>query len=100
MSIYANMDVSVINELPPGRVPIQTSMVAISARNKLIKRVETAIKKDSLVYWICPLVEESETLDLSSVNERFDTLKESLGDKNVALMHGKLSNDKKKRSYI
>ena len=89
MSIYANMDVSVINELPPGRVPIQTSMVAISARNKLIKRVETAIKKDSLVYWICPLVEESETLDLSSVNERFDTLKESLGDKNVALMHGK-----------
>ena len=75
MSIYANMDVSVIDELPPGRLPIETSMVAISARDKLIKRVEKAIKKDSLVYWICPLVEESETLDLSSVNERFDTLK-------------------------
>ena len=57
MSIYANMDVSVIDELPPGRLPIETSMVAISARDKLIKRVEKAIKKDSLVYWICPLVE-------------------------------------------
>ena len=98
MSIYANMDVSVIDELPPGRLPIQTSMVAISARDKLIKRVEKAIKKDSLVYWICPLVEESETLDLSSVNERFDTLKESLGEKNVALMHGKLSNREKKEA--
>ena len=100
MSIYANMDVSVIDELPPGRLPIETSMVAISARDKLIKRVEKAIKKDSLVYWICPLVEESETLDLSSVNERFDTLKESLGEKNVALMHGKLSNGEKKEAIF
>ncbi|MFL2727418.1 MAG: ATP-dependent DNA helicase RecG [Gammaproteobacteria bacterium] len=95
MSIYANMDVSVIDEMPPGRQPIITSMLSMQSKENLISRTREAITKDSLIYWICPLVEESETLDLSSVTQTHETLCDEFGEDKVGLVHGKLSKDSK-----
>jgi ATP-dependent DNA helicase RecG len=95
MSVYANMDVSVIDELPPGRKPIQTSCLPLSAKDKLIERISAAIKKDSKVYWICPLIEESENLDLNAVIETHEDLSEHFGQDKVGCLHGKLSALKK-----
>ena len=95
MSVYANMDVSVIDELPPGRKLIQTSCLPLSAKDKLIERISAAIKKDSKVYWICPLIEESENLDLNAVMETHEDLSEHFGQDKVGCLHGKLSALKK-----
>ncbi len=95
MSVYANMDVSVIDELPPGRKPIQTSCLPLSGKEKLIERIAAAIKKGSKVYWICPLIEESENLDLNAVMETHEDLSEHFGQDKVGCLHGKLSAIKK-----
>ena len=95
MSVYANMDVSVIDELPPGRKPIQTSCLPLSGKNKLIQRISSATKKGSKVYWICPLIEESENLDLNAVMETYEDLSMYFGQEKVGCLHGKLSAIKK-----
>ena len=89
------MDVSVIDEMPPGRQPIITSMLPMQSKENLISRTREAISKDSLIYWICPLVEESETLDLSSVTQTHEILCNEFGMDKVGLVHGKLSKDSK-----
>ena len=95
MSVYANMDVSVIDELPPGRKPIQTSCLPLSGKDKLIQRISSATKKGSKVYWICPLIEESENLDLNAVMETYEDLSIYFGQDKVGCLHGKLSSIKK-----
>ena len=95
MSVYANMDVSVIDELPPGRKPIQTSCLSLSGKDKLIEKISVATKKGSKVYWICPLIEESENLDLNAVMETYEDLTEHFGQEKVGCLHGKLSAIKK-----
>jgi ATP-dependent DNA helicase RecG len=95
MSVYANMDVSVIDELPPGRKPIQTSCLPLSGKDKLIERMLAATKKGSKVYWICPLIEESENLDLNAVMETYEDLSEHFSQEKVGCLHGKLSSNKK-----
>ena len=95
MSVYANMDVSVIDELPPGRKPIQTSCLSLSGKEKLIERISAAIKNGSKVYWICPLIEESEKIDLNAVMETYEDLSEHFGQDKVGCLHGKLSAAKK-----
>ena len=91
MSVYANMDVSIIDELPPGRKPIQTSCLPLSGKTKLIERIFAATKNGSKAYWICPLIEESENLDLNAVMESYEDLKEYFGEQKVGCLHGKLS---------
>ena len=95
MSVYANMDVSIIDELPPGRKPIQTSCLPLSGKDKLIERISAAIKNGSKVYWICPLIEESENLDLNAVMETYEDLSEHFSKEKVGCLHGKLSANKK-----
>jgi len=80
MSVYANMDVSIIDELPPGRKPIQTSCLPLSGKTKLIERIFAATKNGSKAYWICPLIEESENLDLNAVMESYEDLEEYFGE--------------------
>ena len=94
------MDVSVIDEMPPGRQPIITSMLSMQSKENLISRTKEAISKDSLIYWICPLVEESETLDLSSVTQTHEILCDEFGEDKVGLVHGKLSKDSKMKRLI
>ena len=66
MSYYADLDVSTLDELPPGRTPIVTKVVSDSRRDEVIERIRGQLAQERQVYWVCPLIEESEALDLSN----------------------------------
>ena len=89
MSIYAHMDVSVVDELPPGRSPIITTLLAKQNIDQLLNRVTSAVNADSKIYWVCPLIEESE-LDLTNVEEREKELLNHLPQSMIAKLHGKM----------
>jgi len=91
------MDVSVIDELPPGRKPIRTSCLPLSGKAKLIERILNASKNGSKAYWICPLIEESENLDLNAVMETYEDLSDYFGEDEVGCLHGKLSPSEKQK---
>ncbi len=90
MSYFADLDVSVIDELPPGRTPIQTRLVADSRRGEILERIRAAVQDGAQAYWVCPLIEESETLQLKTAVETFETLSASLPDVRVGLVHGRM----------
>jgi ATP-dependent DNA helicase RecG len=96
LTYFGDMDVSELREKPAGRQPIDTRAVADSRLNEVIDAVGRAVKAGKLVYWICPLVEESETVDLTDAEQRFDSLKARFGDK-VGLVHGKMRGLEKDR---
>ncbi len=90
MSYYADLDVSVIDELPPGRTPVITKLVTQSRHAEVVERVRAAVAQGRQVYWVCPLIEESETLDLQTAIDAFDSLSAELADLRVGLIHGRL----------
>ena len=87
---YGDMDVSVLDEKPPGRKPIQTAMVSTGRMDEVIERLRAAIAEGRQCYWVCPLVDESETLDLTAAEERFKRLRAVLGEEVVGLVHGQM----------
>jgi ATP-dependent DNA helicase RecG len=89
MTYYADLDVSVIDELPPGRTPIVTRLVNDARRDEVIERVHRAAEGRQ-VYWVCPLIEESEALQLQTAVETYETLVAALPDLRVGLVHGRL----------
>ena len=95
MSYYADLDVSVLDELPPGRTPIVTKLVAEVRREEVIRRVHDACVKGRQAYWVCPLIEESEALQLKTAEESYAMLAAALPDLAVGLVHGRLKNDVK-----
>jgi ATP-dependent DNA helicase RecG len=90
MTYYADLEVSVIDELPPGRSPIVTRAVDQNRRDEVIERVHAAAQEGRQVYWVCPLIEESEALQLQTATETYETLAAALPDLNVGLVHGRL----------
>ncbi|WP_236869803.1 ATP-dependent DNA helicase RecG [Candidatus Bandiella numerosa] len=86
---YGDMDVSIIKQKPKSNVPIVTSTLSKSKMDNLIEKIEVLMKRGERVYWVCPLIEESEKLQLSYVENSFKILQEKLGDK-VAMIHGKM----------
>ncbi|TWG85727.1 ATP-dependent DNA helicase RecG [Cupriavidus gilardii J11] len=90
MTYYADLDVSVIDELPPGRSPVVTRLVNDARRDEVIERVHHAAAQGRQVYWVCPLIEESEALQLQTAQETFETLAAALPDLAVGLVHGRL----------
>jgi ATP-dependent DNA helicase RecG len=90
MSYYADLDVSVIDELPPGRTPIVTKLISEERRNEILKRVHDACKQGNQAYWVCPLIEESEALQLATVNDTFTLMKEYFPDLKIGLVHGRM----------
>jgi len=90
MSYYADLDVSVIDELPPGRTPVRTRLLAESRRDELIERVREAAAAGRQVYWVCPLIEESEALELQTAIDTHARLSGELAPLNVGLVHGRL----------
>jgi ATP-dependent DNA helicase RecG len=90
MSYYADLDVSVIDELPPGRTPVITKLVTQSRHAEVVDRVRAAVAQGRQVYWVCPLIEESETLDLQTAIDAFESLSAELADLRVGLIHGRL----------
>ena len=91
MTYYADLDVSTIDELPPGRTPILTKLVSDARREEVIGRVREAALTGRQVYWVCPLIEESETLQLQTAVETYETLIAALPELNVGLVHGRLT---------
>jgi ATP-dependent DNA helicase RecG len=90
MSYYADLDVSVIDELPPGRTPIATKVVSEERREEVLARVRDACLEGRQAYWVCPLIEESEALQLKTALETFEHLTAALPEVVVGLVHGRM----------
>ncbi|MBS0427397.1 MAG: ATP-dependent DNA helicase RecG [Proteobacteria bacterium] len=91
MSYYADLDVSTLDELPPGRTPIVTKLVAEHRRDEVIERIRGQLEQGRQVYWVCPLIEESEAVDLRNATATRDELAEHLGDAvRVGLLHSRM----------
>lgn len=90
MSYYADLDVSVIDELPPGRTPIATKLVSDERRDEVLNRVRDACMGGSQAYWVCPLIEESEALQLQTATDTFANLRAIFPDLRVGLVHGRM----------
>ncbi len=95
MSYYADLDVSVLDELPPGRSPVTTKLVSEARREQIISRVHDACRGGRQAYWVCPLIEESETLQLKTAEETFARLAAELPDLCVGMVHGRLKSEEK-----
>ncbi|WP_126446233.1 ATP-dependent DNA helicase RecG [Sulfuricystis multivorans] len=95
MSYYADLDVSVIDELPPGRTPVLTKLVSATRRGEIIERVRALCRAGRQVYWVCPLIEESEALQLQTAQETFEHLSNELPELSIGLVHGRLKPDEK-----
>jgi ATP-dependent DNA helicase RecG len=101
MSYYADLDVSTLDELPPGRTPIVTRLVSESRRDELIERIRHQIDQGRQVYWVCPLIEESEAIDLTNATETHALLTEALNQPGsapvlVGLLHSRMPTADKK----
>jgi ATP-dependent DNA helicase RecG len=90
MTLFADLDVSTIDELPPGRTPVVTKLFADAKREAVIARIRDAVAQGQQVYWVCPLIEESETLDLRDATATHQQLREALPGYEVGLMHGRM----------
>ena len=90
MSFFADLDVSVIDELPPGRTPIKTRLVNNVRRAEVEGFVLNICRKGRQAYWVCPLIEESETLQLQTATETLEQLQAALPELNIGLVHGRM----------
>lgn len=90
MSIYADLDYSQIDELPPGRKPVTTSIIAETRRDNLIQRVAASCQEGGQVYWVCTLIDESEIMQCEAAETTFQTLQMQLPELSVALVHGRM----------
>ncbi|TCL09278.1 ATP-dependent DNA helicase RecG [Shimia isoporae] len=87
---YGDMDVSVLDEKPPGRQPITTALVSTGRMDEVVEHLRNAVAEGKQAYWVCPLVEESENVDFTAAEERFKHLRAALGEGVVGLVHGQM----------
>jgi ATP-dependent DNA helicase RecG len=90
MTLFADLDVSTIDELPPGRTPIVTKVFSDGKRDNVIRTIAEEVARGRQVYWVCPLIEESENLDLQNATATHQQLSEALPDQAVGLLHGRM----------
>jgi len=90
LSQYGDMDVSVLDEKPPGRSPVKTALVSTGRTDEVVEHLRRAIAEGRQAYWVCPLVEESEVSDLTAAEDRFRRLRATLGEGRVGLVHGQM----------
>jgi ATP-dependent DNA helicase RecG len=96
-SLYADLDVSVIDELPPGRKPIETVVVPESRRDEVVARVHGACRAGRQAYWVCSLIDPSEALDAQTATDTADALRAALPDLAIAMVHGRMKPQEKER---
>ena len=96
MSFFAHMDVSTIKELPGGRRPITTKVYLDDKRKQLLNLIDEHCKKNNQIYWVCPLIEESEFLDLETAKDTYQELEKYFINQKVGLIHGKMKAEEKK----
>ncbi|MCB1311109.1 MAG: ATP-dependent DNA helicase RecG, partial [Sedimentitalea sp.] len=92
---YGDMDVSVLDEKPPGRIPVKTAVVSAERIDEVVDHLRRAIAEGRQCYWVCPLVEESESVDLTAAEDRFRHLRAVLGEGVVGLVHGQMPGPEK-----
>jgi ATP-dependent DNA helicase RecG len=95
MTAYADLDVSVIDELPPGRTPIRTVVLQDTRRDEVVARIETACRSGRQAYWVCPLIDESEAVRYQAAEETAAALAAALPDVRIGLVHGRMPGAKK-----
>ena len=96
MTTYADMDYSVIDELPPGRTPIKTVVINNTRREEVVDRINSICDDEKAqVYWVCTLIEESEALQCQNAEETWELLKEALPNLKIGLIHGRMKSDEK-----
>ena len=98
MGVLSGLDISTIKTLPPSRIPVTTSTLSNSKRDALIKRIQNAITNDSQVYWVCPLIEESDN-ELTGIGELEKILEKEFSKTDYEIIHGKMK-DEEKRGII
>ena len=97
MAAYADLDTSVIDELPPGRKPVRTVVLPDTRRDEVVERVRRACADGQQAYWVCPLIEESELLDYEAAEARYESLSSELAELEVGLVHGRMKPSAKER---
>lgn len=98
MTSYADLNVSTIDELPPGRKPVTTKLIGSTSRDRLLGRIkDVCLNQKWQIYWVCPLIEESEVLDCAAAEEEFARLKQSLPELKIGLVHGRMPGDEKQQ---
>ncbi len=95
MSVYADLDHSIIDEMPPGRIPIKTAVIDNSSRPKIVSRIQEVCQTGRQVYWVCTLIEESEVLQCEAAEKTFEALQEALPNLSVALVYGRMKQKEK-----
>ena len=95
LASYGDMDVSVLDEKPPGRKPVTTALVSLGRIGEVVEHLRKAVAEGRQAYWVCPLVEESETSDLTAAEDRFKALRAALGEGVVGLVHGQMPGPEK-----
>ena len=95
MTFFADLDVSVIDELPPGRTPVLTKLVADARREEVLMHIAQAARQGQQAYWVCPLVEESEALQLQTAVDTYEAMRGDLPDLRIGLVHGRLAQAEK-----
>ena len=95
MTLYSDMDVSIIDELPPGRIPVSTSVMTDRRRGDIVARVDQACTAGQQVYWVCTLIEDSDDVEQQAAEETARMLSEALPRHRVALVHGRLKPQEK-----
>ncbi len=91
MTFYADLDSTVIDELPPGRTPVQTVTLPESRRDEVLERVHASCLEGRQAYWVCPLIEESETLQCQAASESAEEIQQRFPDLSVGLVHGRMA---------
>ena len=94
MTAYGDMDVSQLDEKPPGRIPVDTRAMPLERLDEVVQAVRRAVDDGDRVYWVCPLVEESDVIDIAAAEARYAALAENLGN-DVALLHGRMKSAEK-----
>ncbi|AOA57245.1 ATP-dependent DNA helicase RecG [Acinetobacter larvae] len=97
MSAYGDLDTSIIDELPPGRTPIQTVTIPLDRREQVLQRIASNCAEGKQAYWVCTLVEQSESLDAQAAEATYREMTEKFPDLNIGLVHGKMKADQKQQ---
>jgi ATP-dependent DNA helicase RecG len=100
MTAYADLDISVIDELPPGRTPVKTVVIPEQKRNAVVVRIVEACREGRQAYWVCPLIEESEEMRSQAAEETAAALAEALPGVRVGLVHGRMPSPKKDEAML
>ncbi len=96
MSYLADLDVSVIDELPPGRRPVVTKLISARRREDVMQRIRSDIAAGRQAYWVCPLIESSDVIEVAAATETFERITQMLPDLRIGLLHGQLPRQQKR----